>query len=113
MASTDTKTTDGSAKDGSALGGIEAGLDALETSVTGRPPFRQTFREKIFPPIVATVVVLAIWQGLISLKIVDDPSRLPSPAPSGPRSRTRGSGAPCSTTSGPASRAACSASCSP
>ncbi|WP_405620749.1 ABC transporter permease [Streptomyces sp. NBC_00076] len=79
MASTDTKTTDGSAKDGSALGGIEAGLDALETSVTGRPPFRQTFREKIFPPIVATVVVLAIWQGLISLKIVDDPSRLPSP----------------------------------
>jgi NitT/TauT family transport system permease protein len=79
MASTDTKTTDGSAKDGSALGGIEAGLDALETSVTGRPPFRQTFREKILPPIVATVVVLAIWQGLISLKIVDDPSRLPSP----------------------------------
>ncbi|MDQ1049499.1 ABC transporter permease [Streptomyces sp. V4I2] len=79
MASTDTKTTGAGAKDGSALGGIEAGLDALETSVTGRPPFRQTFREKIFPPIVATVVVLAIWQGLISLKIVDDASKLPSP----------------------------------
>jgi len=79
MASTDTKTTDGSAKNGSALAGIEAGLDALESSVTGRPPFRQTFREKILPPIIAIIVVLVVWQGLISLKIVDDPSKLPSP----------------------------------
>jgi NitT/TauT family transport system permease protein len=79
MASTDTKTTGGSARDGSPLGGIEAGLDALETSVTGRPPFRQTFREKILPPIIAIVVVLVVWQGLISLKIVDDPAKLPSP----------------------------------
>ncbi|MFF0161375.1 ABC transporter permease [Streptomyces sp. NPDC005263] len=79
MASTDAKTTDGSAKNGSALAGIEAGLDALESSVSGRPPFRQTFREKILPPITAIVVVLVVWQGLISLKIVDDPSKLPSP----------------------------------
>ncbi|MEV2210191.1 ABC transporter permease [Streptomyces sp. NPDC050997] len=79
MASTDTKTTDGSGKNGSALAGIEAGLDALESSVTGRPPFRQTFREKILPPIIAIMVVLVVWQGLISLKIVDDPSKLPSP----------------------------------
>ena len=72
MASTETRTTQ---DDGS----VEAGLDALESSVTGRPPFRQTFREKILPPIIAVAVVLVVWQGLISLKIVDDPSKLPSP----------------------------------
>ncbi|MFJ5772833.1 ABC transporter permease [Streptomyces sp. NPDC093094] len=60
-------------------GSIEAGLDALESPVGSRPPFRQTLREKILPPVVAVLVVLTVWQGLISLKIVDDPTRLPSP----------------------------------
>lgn len=83
MASTDSKTTEDP-------GSIEAGLDALETSVSGRPPFRQTLREKILPPVIAIAVVLVVWQGLISLKIVDDPAKLPSPVPCGPRSRTRG-----------------------
>ncbi|MGQ4414971.1 ABC transporter permease [Streptomyces sp. SAS_269] len=73
MASTETKTaTD--------AGSVEAGLDALETAVAGRTPFRQTFVRKILPPIVATVVVLVIWQALISLRIVDDPTKLPSPS---------------------------------
>jgi NitT/TauT family transport system permease protein len=72
MASTDTTP----AQD---AGSIEAGLDALESRDTNRPPFRQTFREKILPPITAILVVLVVWQGLISLKIVDDPTRLPSP----------------------------------
>ncbi|MEU0198196.1 MULTISPECIES: ABC transporter permease [unclassified Streptomyces] len=80
MASTDTKTTEAVAKDGSGLAGIEAGLDALETSAKARTPFSQTFKSKIVPPIVAIVVVLVVWQGLISLHIVTNPSKLPSPA---------------------------------
>ncbi|AOR31422.1 sulfate ABC transporter permease [Streptomyces fodineus] len=73
MASTETKTaTD--------AGSVEAGLDALETSVTTRTSFRQTFTGKILPPLVATVVVLLAWQALISFKIVDNPAKLPSPA---------------------------------
>ncbi|KUN89736.1 sulfate ABC transporter permease [Streptomyces bungoensis] len=61
-------------------GSIEAGLDALETAATGRTPLRQTLLTKVLPPLTAIVVVLAVWQGLISLKVVDDPTRLPSPA---------------------------------
>ncbi|MEU6253712.1 ABC transporter permease [Streptomyces sp. NPDC047043] len=79
MASTETTET-AEAKDSSGLGGLEAGLDALETSTTGRTPFRKTFVDKILPPIVAIAVILVVWQGLISLKIVDDPTKLPSPA---------------------------------
>ncbi|MFB7503805.1 ABC transporter permease [Streptomyces broussonetiae] len=60
-------------------GSVEAGLDALETAQPGRTPLRRTFVDKIVPPITAIVVVLVIWQGLITLKIVDDPSKLPSP----------------------------------
>lgn len=75
MASTDTKTD----RNGD-LAGVEAGLDALETTETGRTPFRQTFVNKILPPIVAITVVLVVWQALISFKVVDDPSKLPSPA---------------------------------
>ncbi|MEV5438808.1 ABC transporter permease [Streptomyces sp. NPDC052682] len=79
MASTETTdTTDAPAKDG--LGGLEAGLDALETRSAGRTPFRVTFFDKILPPVLAVAVVLVVWQALISLKIVDDPSKLPSPA---------------------------------
>jgi sulfonate transport system permease protein len=61
-------------------GSVEAGLDALETTATGRVPFRKTFVDKILPPLAAIAVVLVVWQGLISFKIVDDPSKLPSPA---------------------------------
>ena len=61
-------------------GSVEAGLDALETAATGRVPFRKTFVDKILPPVTAIAVVLVVWQGLISFKIVDDPSKLPSPA---------------------------------
>ncbi|WP_067400469.1 ABC transporter permease [Streptomyces sp. F-3] len=75
MASTDTKT-DRSAE----LADVEAGLDALETTETGRTPVRQVVVDKVLPPIVAITVVLAVWQALISFKVVDDPSKLPSPA---------------------------------
>ncbi|MET7703064.1 ABC transporter permease [Streptomyces sp. NPDC005485] len=93
MASTETRRTDDSvpdaqakdnAKDNYGLFGLEAGLDALESGVIGRRPLAQrvgrTLREKTLPPVVAIVVVLAIWQALISFKIVDDPSKLPSPS---------------------------------
>ncbi|MFL4907791.1 ABC transporter permease [Streptomyces sp. MMS24-I2-30] len=78
MASTETKTTD-AATNPAELPGIGAGLDALESSHTSRTPFRKTFVDKILPPLVAILVVLVVWQGLISLKIVDDPTKLPSP----------------------------------
>ncbi|MFD7689348.1 ABC transporter permease [Streptomyces sp. NPDC059781] len=76
MASTETTAKD---KDGGDLAGLEAGLDALETVQTGRKPFRQTFVEKILPPLIAVALVLAVWQALVSFKIVDDPTKLPSP----------------------------------
>ncbi|MGW0087380.1 ABC transporter permease, partial [Streptomyces sp. NPDC003393] len=75
MAGTDTKSARGAE-----LAGVEAGLDALEVTETGRAPLRQTFVNKILPPVVAVVVVLVLWQALITFKIVDDPTKLPSPA---------------------------------
>jgi len=61
--------------------GVEAGLDALESPVIStRTPLRKTFVDKVLPPVIAIAVVLVVWQGLITFKIVDDPSKLPSPA---------------------------------
>ncbi|SMQ19722.1 NitT/TauT family transport system permease protein [Streptomyces sp. Ag82_O1-12] len=77
MASTDSTTV---AKDGNDLAGLEAGLDALETRQTSRTPFRQTFTQKILPPVLAVALVLAVWQALVSFKVVDDPTKLPAPS---------------------------------
>lgn len=71
MASTETTPAQDS-------GSVEAGLDALETTATGRPPFSQTFKNKILPPIIAVAVVLVAWSVLYP--VVDNPSKLPSPA---------------------------------
>ncbi|MET8634045.1 ABC transporter permease [Streptomyces sp. NPDC004074] len=81
MASTETTGTTAktAAGDSPGLSGLEAGLDALESSATGRATFRQTFVGKILPPVLAVVVVLVIWQALITFKVVDDPTKLPSP----------------------------------
>ncbi|WP_326720058.1 ABC transporter permease [Streptomyces sp. NBC_00243] len=78
MASTETRT-DAVPRDTHDLSGLEAGLDALETTQTGRTPFRQTFVQKILPPIIAIALVLVVWQALVSFKVVTDPSKLPSP----------------------------------
>ena len=78
MASTETKA-DATGRNGQDMAGLEAGLDALETVQTGRTPFRQTFVQKILPPLVAIALVLLVWQALITFKVVDDPSKLPSP----------------------------------
>ncbi|WAU84285.1 ABC transporter permease [Streptomyces sp. Qhu-G9] len=75
MASTETSTV----KDGSDLAGLEAGLDALETVQTRRTPFRRTFVEKIFPPIVAVALVLVVWQVLVWAKVTDS-YKLPTPS---------------------------------
>ncbi|WTP61151.1 ABC transporter permease [Streptomyces phaeochromogenes] len=75
MASTETKAV----KDGNDLAGLEAGLDALETVQTGRTPFRRTFVEKIFPPIVAVALVLVVWQVLVWAKVTDS-YKLPAPS---------------------------------
>ncbi|MEU6534495.1 ABC transporter permease [Streptomyces sp. NPDC047000] len=78
-----TETTTGTGEPGTAeaggLGSVEAGLDALETTATGRPPLRETLLNKVLPPVVAVVLILVVWQALITLRIVDDPTRLPSP----------------------------------
>ncbi|MGW4168597.1 ABC transporter permease [Streptomyces chartreusis] len=76
MASTETTA----AKDGADLAGLEAGLDALETVQTGRPPFRRTLTQKILPPVVAVALVLAVWQFLVSSGIAGDPTKLPAPS---------------------------------
>ncbi|SDP37426.1 NitT/TauT family transport system permease protein [Streptomyces sp. cf386] len=76
MASTDTTP----AKDGNDLAGLEAGLDALETVQTTRTPLRTTLIQKVLPPIVAIVLVLGVWQFLVSSGVVDDPTRLPAPS---------------------------------
>jgi NitT/TauT family transport system permease protein len=65
---------------GQDLAGLEAGLDALDAVQATRVPLRQTLVQKVLPPLTAVVLVLVIWQGLVSFKIVDDPSKLPSPS---------------------------------
>ncbi|MGX1676421.1 ABC transporter permease [Streptomyces sp. NPDC055400] len=88
MASTETTTESkavgpAAVKDavpGQDLAGLEAGLDALDAVQTTRVPLRQTLVQKVLPPLTAVVLVLVIWQGLVSFKIVDDPSKLPSPS---------------------------------
>jgi NitT/TauT family transport system permease protein len=78
MASTETTTDTDETRAG--LAGVEAGLDALESASSGRPPLRRTLIDKILPPVVAVALVLALWQALITFKVVDDPTKLPSPA---------------------------------
>ncbi|MFF7335671.1 ABC transporter permease [Streptomyces sp. NPDC090306] len=85
MASTETKADavgrddENAAEHHQDLAGLEAGLDALESAPVARRPLRQTFTEKILPPLIAVALVLLVWQGLVSFKIVDDPTKLPSP----------------------------------
>jgi NitT/TauT family transport system permease protein len=67
-------------KDNQDLAGLEAGLDALETVQTGRTPLRETLVRKVLPPVVAVALVLVVWQALVSLKVVDDPTKLPPPS---------------------------------
>ncbi|WP_329139362.1 ABC transporter permease [Streptomyces sp. NBC_00670] len=78
MAGTETTTDTDEARAG--LAGVEAGLDALESASSGRPPLRRTLIDKVLPPVVAVALVLALWQALITFEVVDDPTKLPSPS---------------------------------
>ncbi|PBC85692.1 MULTISPECIES: ABC transporter permease [unclassified Streptomyces] len=74
MASTETKDPSAAARKdettapGSAaaaagdIAGLEAGLDALESRVVDRQPWLRTAASKAFPPLVAIVIVLVVWQ---------------------------------------------------
>ncbi|WP_405721498.1 ABC transporter permease [Streptomyces sp. NBC_01537] len=76
MASTDTETTTAGTETESGtktavadkatgkteLAGLEAGLDALETTVAHRAPLAAKLREKALPPVVAIALVLIGWQ---------------------------------------------------
>ncbi|MFF1548908.1 ABC transporter permease [Streptomyces sp. NPDC058291] len=72
---------DAFARDGGAdLAGLEAGLDALESTHKVRTPLRRILTGTVMPPVIAVALVLAVWQALISFHIVDDPVKLPAPA---------------------------------
>ncbi|MFI6766219.1 ABC transporter permease [Streptomyces sp. NPDC050355] len=78
MASTETSaetaaapTGDGSAADTAVakkrdasgdIAGLEAGLDALESTVVARQPWLRTTVSKALPPLVAIAIVLGLWQ---------------------------------------------------
>ncbi|GAA4995050.1 ABC transporter permease [Kitasatospora paranensis] len=78
MSSTDTTTAP--VKDRSAdSASVEAGLDALDTVQIQRTPLGEVLRQKVLPPVLGVVVVLAAWQLAYSLKVTT-PDKLPSPA---------------------------------
>ncbi|WP_371526609.1 ABC transporter permease [Streptomyces sp. NBC_01283] len=85
MASTDTPVdkvakADRTDRDSSQdLAGLEAGLDALDAVQTRRTPFRQTFVQKILPPVTAVVLVVVVWQILVWAKVTDS-YKLPDPS---------------------------------
>ncbi|MFF5923567.1 ABC transporter permease [Streptomyces flavochromogenes] len=75
MASTDTAAT--VKKDD--LAGLEAGLDALDAVEIRRTPVREVLLKKVFPPALAVLLVLAVWQILVSAKIIEE-TKLPAPS---------------------------------
>lgn len=60
------------------LAGLEAGLDALDSVQVRRAPIREILLKKVLPPVLAIVLVLVVWQLLVTLKVADE-GKLPSP----------------------------------
>ncbi|MFG3349427.1 ABC transporter permease [Streptomyces sp. NPDC048018] len=75
MASTDT-TADAVKSDD--LAGLEAGLDALDSVQVRRTPVREVLLKKVLPPVLAVVLVVVVWQLLVTAKVADE-GKLPSP----------------------------------
>ncbi|MFF9339884.1 MULTISPECIES: ABC transporter permease [unclassified Streptomyces] len=73
MASTETTV-----RKGDDLAGLEAGLDALDSVQIRRTPLREVLLKKVLPPVLAIVLVLAVWQLLVTLEVTDA-GKLPSP----------------------------------
>ncbi|MER7409594.1 MULTISPECIES: ABC transporter permease [Streptomyces] len=78
MAGTETAHTGEPSPAGEDLAGLEAGLDALDTRTTTRPPLGRMLRRKVLPPLIAVLLVLALWQGAFALELKPD-YQLPSP----------------------------------
>ncbi|WP_406114152.1 ABC transporter permease [Kitasatospora purpeofusca] len=80
MASTDITTKAGSGRGGivADFAGVEAGLDALDTVVTQRNSTAETLRQKVLPPLLGVLLVLALWQAAYSLHVTSA-YKLPSP----------------------------------
>ncbi|MGW0464628.1 ABC transporter permease [Streptomyces sp. NPDC003027] len=71
MASTETRTDD--------LAGLEAGLDALDAVRVDRTPVREVLLKKVLPPVTAVVLVVAVWQLLVTAEVTDA-YKLPAPS---------------------------------
>ncbi len=65
--------------DGTTILAVEAGLDALDTPQLRRPPLGRRVLSVGVPPLVALVVVIAVWQVLWAAAIWPE-YKLPSPA---------------------------------
>lgn len=76
MASTETTTTKAAKADD--LAGLEAGLDALDAVQVRRTPVREVLVKKVLPPVLAVVLVVAVWQLLVVAEVTDE-SKLPAP----------------------------------
>ncbi|GHH61142.1 sulfate ABC transporter permease [Kitasatospora indigofera] len=57
---------------------VEAGLDALEAVQTQGTPLSEVLRTKALPPLIALLLVLALWQGAFALELTSS-YKLPSP----------------------------------
>ncbi|MEV0260085.1 ABC transporter permease [Streptomyces sp. NPDC050617] len=82
MASTETTTAqeETGAPDGrNDLASVEAGLDALDTVQVKRVPISHTLLHKVLPPVVAVLLVLAVWKLLVLAEVTDD-YKLPDPS---------------------------------
>ncbi|GGQ88701.1 ABC transporter permease [Streptomyces althioticus] len=61
------------------LAGLEAGLDALDSTQTVRTPLSQTLLRKVLPPVTAVALVLVVWQILVWAEVAP-PYKLASPS---------------------------------
>ncbi|GAA3458622.1 ABC transporter permease [Saccharothrix longispora] len=60
------------------LARLEAGLDALESQTARRAPLGDVLRRKVFPPVLALLLILLVWQVLVWARVTDD-YKLPAP----------------------------------
>ncbi|MFE0047223.1 ABC transporter permease [Streptomyces albireticuli] len=61
------------------LAGLEAGLDALDSVQVKRTPFTQVLLHKVLPPVLAVLLVVAVWKVLVLAGVTDD-YKLPDPS---------------------------------
>ncbi|MGW6918120.1 ABC transporter permease [Kitasatospora sp. NPDC054939] len=79
MASTETTPVLDKRAPAADTAGVEAGLDALDTVVVEKRSTGEVLRQKVLPPLLGVLLVLAVWQGAYSLELTSS-YKLPSPA---------------------------------